>query len=105
MKYYLYVIELDRKVGKFQKFRAKNPNFIFGSSCFYVGQSAKIPTIRFKQHSQGYKSNNYVKKFGIRLIPELYEKYNPIPSRKDALELERYLSLKLREKGFGVWFS
>jgi len=27
----------------------------------------------------------------MRLVPEFYEKYNPIPTRKDAEELEEYV--------------
>jgi len=39
----------------------------------------------------------------LRLVPKFYEKYNPIPTRKDAEELEEYLSNKLRELRYGVW--
>ena len=28
-----------------------------------------------------------------------------IPSRKDAEDLERYLALKLRKEGYGIWFN
>ena len=45
MKYYLYVIELDKQVGKLKKFRQQSPDFIFGYRCFYVGQSAKAPRL------------------------------------------------------------
>ena len=69
MGYYLYVIELDKQVGKIKKFREKNPNFIFGNRCFYVGQSAKAPMLRFKQHKEGYKAARFVKQFGVRLKP------------------------------------
>ena len=105
MKYYLYVIELDKQVGKIKKFRKQSPNFIFGNRCFYVGQSAKAPMLRFKQHKEGYKSNTFARRFGLKLIPEFYEKYNPIPTRKDAEELEEYVACKLREKRYGVWFN
>ncbi len=103
MAYYLYVIELDKKVGKIAKFRKQNPQFILGNQCFYVGQSARAPMLRFKQHKEGYKSNTYAKRFGVSLAPKLYNKYNPIPTRKDAEELEIYLTQVLRKKGYGVW--
>ena len=103
MKYYLYVIELDKKVGKISKFRKQSPKFLLGNRCFYVGQSAKKPLIRFKQHKDGYKSNTYAKRFGMKLAPNFYEKYNPIPTRKDAEELEAYLAMKLRKERYGVW--
>ena len=105
MKYYLYVIELDKQVGKLVKFRKENPKFLLGNRCFYVGQSAKKPPLRFRQHKQGYKSNSYAQRFGMKLAPELYEKYNPIPTRKDAEELEEYVAHKLRKKRYGVWFN
>ena len=103
MKYYLYVIELNKEVGKLVKFRKQSPRFLLGNRCFYVGQSAQKPSMRFSQHKNGYKSNVYAKRFGIRLVPAFYEKYNPIPSRKDAIELEEYLAMKLRKERYGVW--
>ena len=105
MKYYLYVIELDNEVGKLVKFRKQSPKFLLGNSCFYVGQSAQTPSIRFRQHKEGYKSNTYAKRFGMRLVPEFYEKYNPIPARKDTEELEEYFAMKLRQERYGVWFN
>ncbi len=104
-KYYVYVIELDSKVADFQKFREKNPNYIKGNACVYIGQSSKEPSLRFEQHKEGYKSNKYAKNYGIRLRPDLYEKYNPIPTREDAEEIEEMLGKKLRKKGIGVWFN
>jgi len=105
LKYYIYVIELDKEVGKIVKFRKPNPKFLLGNRCFYVGQSAKKPDIRFEQHKEGYKSNSYARIFGTKLVPEFYEKYNPIPTRKDAEELEEYVALNLRKERFGVWFN
>ena len=94
-------------MGKIVKFRKQSPHFLLGNRCFYVGQSAKKPEIeiRFEQHKEGYKSNSYARRFGTKLVPEFYEKYNPIPTRKDAEELEEYVALKLRKERFGVWFN
>ena len=105
MKYYLYVIELDKEVGKLAKFRKQSPNFIFGKRCFYVGQSAKTPILRFKQHKEGYKSNTFARRFGLKLVLKFYKKYNLIPTRKDAEELEEYVAHKLRKERYGVWFN
>jgi len=104
-KYYVYVIELDSKVADFPRFRKKNPKYIKGNGCAYVGQSSKNPSLRFEQHKEGYKSNKYAKTYGIRLRPDLYEKYNPIPTRKDAEKIEEMLGRELRERGIGVWFN
>ena len=75
------------------------------SICVYIGQSITIPSLRFEQHKEGYKSNSYARKYGIKLLPELYDKYNPIPTRRDAENIEKMLGERLRLKGIGVWFN
>jgi len=104
-KYFVYVIELDQTVVEIRKFRNKNPNYISGKTCVYVGQSSRKPILRFEQHKEGYKSNKYAKYYGMKLRPDLYEKYNPIPTRKDAEQIEEMLGNYLRKQGFGVWFN
>ena len=104
-KYFVYVVELDSKVDRHKKFRVKNPKYIKGNGCVYVGQSSRQPEIRFEQHKEGYKANKYAKIYGLRLRPDLYEKYNPIPTRKDAEQIEKMLGFKLRKRGIGVWFN
>ena len=104
-QYFVYVIELEQVVADVRKFRTENPKYIKGNACVYVGQSSRKPSLRFEQHKEGYKSNKYAKKYGIKLRPDLYEKYNPIPTRKDAEEIEAMLSRELRSRGYGVWFN
>ena len=104
-KYYVYVIELEEKVAEHKKFRIKNPRYIKGNGCVYVGQSSRTPQMRFEQHKEGYKANYFAKIYGIRLIPDLYEKYNPIPTRKDAENIEIMLGEALRKKQIGVGFN
>ena len=104
-QYFVYVIELDPSVSSIKKFRDKNPKYLKDDPCVYVGQSSKKPHIRFEQHKEGYKANVYAKKYGLRLRQDLYEKYNPIPTRKDAEEIEEMLGNTLRKKGYGVWFN
>ena len=104
-QYFVYVIELDLSVLDIKKFRNKNPKYLKGIPCVYVGQSSKKPYVRFEQHKEGYKANVYAKKYGLKLRPDLYEKYNPIPTRKDAEEIEEMLGNDLRMMGYGVWFN
>ena len=104
-QYYVYVIELDPVVANIQKFRSKNPKYIKGNGCVYVGQSTHRPLLRFDQHKEGYKANKYAKKYGLKLRPDLYEKYNPIPTRKDAELIEEMVGKDLRGRGIGVWFN
>jgi len=103
MSYFVYVIELDKEVLKSRKFREKNPGMNIKKACYYVGQSAHKPDIRFNQHKDGYKSNRFVGRFGIRLRPWKYKKYNPIKTREEAKKIEQLLTIKLRKKGHGVW--
>ena len=102
---YVYVIELDPAVAELRKYRVKNPKYIKGNGCVYVGHSSRKPNIRFEKHKEGYKSNKYAQQFGLKLRPDLFEKYNPIPTRKDAEEIEEMLAKELRKRGLGVWFN
>ena len=103
MKYYVYVIRLDTAVLKSRKFKQLNLNVIAGCPCFYVGQSCHPPEIRFWQHKKRYKSTRFVKRYGLGLCPQFYEKFNPIDTRKEAERIEAKLTKRLRTKGYGVW--
>ena len=103
MAYNVYVIELDKEVLSSKKFRLKNQNMNPKKACFYVGQTTHEPETRFKQHKEGYKANRFAKKYGLRLVPQIYSKFNPIAKRKDAEFMEQWIADKLREKGHGVW--
>ena len=72
-------------------------------ACFYVGQTVHDPKTRFKQHKTGYKANRYVKKYGIKLVPKIFNKFNPIAKRKEAEYIEQWVTEKAREKGHRVW--
>ena len=103
MPYYVYVIELGKEALKSRKFRERNPGMNPKKACFYVGQSVHEPDIRFKQHKDGYKSNSYVRRYGLWLRPRKYKKYNPIKTREEAERIEQLLTEKLRKTGHGVW--
>ena len=60
------------------------------------------PDLRFDKHKAGIRANRYVRDFGLRLVPELYDVYNPMPYR-GAQEMEIELGIALRGKGYGVW--
>ena len=47
-----------------KNFKDKNPDYVEGKPCVYVGQSVHEPKVRLKQHLEGYKANRYAKKFG-----------------------------------------
>jgi len=64
----------------------------------YVGQTARDPDWRFDQHKAGYKASGAVRRFGIRLLPSLFEHLNPL-RRWEALELEAGLAEEFRRAG------
>ncbi len=103
MVYYVYVIQLDQAVLQSRKFKRNNPNMNPDLPCYYVGQSFQNPEIRFWQHKKGYKSNRFAKQYGLGLCPRLYEKFNPISTREEAVIIEEKLTENLRINGHGVW--
>ena len=103
MPYYVYVIELDKEVIKSKRFKKCNSNLNSNKPCFYVGQTCHDPDIRFKQHKDGYKSNSFVKKYGLQLKKNICKKFNPIDTRAEAERIERELAEVLRQEGHGVW--
>ena len=102
-KYYVYVINLDKEILKIKKFKDKNPDYIKGKPCVYVGQSAYEPKVRFKQHLEGYKANRYAKKFGNFLRKKNTGVKNPYFSRKVVEKAEAETAERLRKRGYGVW--
>jgi len=79
-----------------------NPAYRSGKPCVYVGMTGLDPDIRFDKHKAGIQANSYVQKYGLQLLPDLYEAYNPM-SYEDARTMEVELGILLREAGFGVW--
>ncbi len=98
----VYVVELDMAVLKDRKFRAANKGCDPDKPCLYVGSTGMSPEMRFINHKRGYKGNRYVQRFGLRLRPDLYAVYNPMPWEA-AVELEAELAVALREAGHAVW--
>ena len=67
----------------------------------YVGQTSRDPDWRFDQHKAGYKSSRHVRRFGVRVLPELVEHLNPLRGW-EALELEAALAEVFRDAGI-LW--
>ena len=100
--YSVYVIELSKEVLLDGRFLRGNPGYVDGKPCVYVGMTGLDPDVRFDKHKAGIQSNRYVQLFGLRLLPDLYEAYNPM-AYEEAREMEVELGILLREAGFGVW--
>ena len=100
--HHVYVVELSADVLYEPRFRKSNPDYVHGKPCVYVGMTGLNPDLRFDKHKAGIQSNKFVQKYGVRLLPELYAMYNPLPYR-GASEMEVELGIGLREAGYGVW--
>ena len=98
----VYVVELSKDVLYEARFRKSNPDYISGKPCVYVGMTGLSPDQRFDKHKAGIQSNKYVFDYGLRLLPELYEMYNPMPYG-GACDMEVELAIGLRAAGYGVW--
>jgi hypothetical protein len=102
LRYHVYVVELSDAVWDEPRFRKANPDYRLGKAFLYVGMTGLDPDLRFDRHKAGIQANRYVRDFGLRLVPQLYEVYNPLPY-EGAREMEVELAIGLREAGYGVW--
>ncbi len=100
--YHVYVVELADPVWNNPRFRAANPGYELGKPFVYVGMTGLNPDLRFDKHKAGIQSNRFVFEYGLRLLPQVYEVYNPMPYN-GARDMEVELAIGLREKGWGVW--
>lgn len=97
----IYVVLLAPAVGKIRKVRADNPNCDPKKPCVYVGMTGLTPAEHFAKHKAGIKAASVVKRYGIRLLPELYEHLNPMPFEA-AAQMETDLAEDLRRAGYTV---
>jgi len=100
--YSVYVVELAPQVLQHARFRRANPDWQLGKPFVYVGMTGLDPDVRFDKHKAGIQANRFVQLYGERLLPKLYEVYNPMPYDA-ARDMEVELAIALREKGYGVW--
>ena len=98
----VYVILLDPAVAKLRKLRLANPHRDPKKPCLYIGLTGLAPEERFANHKQGLKSASLVKRYGLRLVPELYDHLNPMPYAA-AAQMEKDLSDDLRRAGYTVY--
>ena len=99
--HHVYVVLLEGAVAKQRKVRAENPKRDRKKPCVYVGMTGLTPEERFANHKAGVKSAAVVKRYGVRLLPELYEHLNPMPYAA-AAQMEMDLAEDLRGLGYTV---
>jgi hypothetical protein len=100
--HHVYVVELSDRVWNEPRFRRANPDHQLGKPLVYVGMTGLDPDLRFDKHKAGIQANRFVHDYGLRLLPALYEVFNPMPYEA-AREMEVELAIGLREQGYGVW--
>src|SRR6516164_6639239 len=91
----VYVVLLESAAAGVRSVRAANPRSDPKKPCVYVGMSGLKPEERFANHKAGIKAASVVKRFGLRLLPELYEHLNPMPFEA-AVQMEKDLAEDLR---------
>jgi predicted GIY-YIG superfamily endonuclease len=101
MHHNVYVVLLDDAVQKHPSVLRLNRGRDPFMPCVYVGMTGLPVEERFENHKAGYKSAWTVKKYGIRLLPELFAYLNPMPYEQ-AARMEKDLTADLRAQGYTV---
>ena len=101
LRHNVYVILLDPAVATHPSVQRLNPKRDPAKPCVYVGLTGLDPEERFANHKRGYKSAWTVRKYGLRLLPEMYACFNPMPYHV-AAEMEQGLAADLRAAGYTV---
>jgi hypothetical protein len=97
----VYVILLRDAVAKHRSILQLNRKRDPMKPCVDVGMTGLPIDHRFENHKNGYKSAWVVRKYGVRLMPELYEHLNPMPFEA-AVQMELELADDLRAAGYTV---
>ena len=97
----MYVVLLRDAATKHPSIVRLNPKRDPLKPCVYVGMTGLPVDHRFENHRNGYKSALVVKKYGRRLMPQLYEHLNPMPYEA-AAQIEKELAEDLRVEGYTV---
>jgi len=99
--YNVYVVLLSDAVAKHRFILRLNPKRDPLKPCVYVGMTGIPVEHRFENHKNAYKSAWVVRRYGVRLMPELYEHLNPMPFEA-AVQMETELAEDLRAAGYTV---
>jgi hypothetical protein len=97
----VYVVLLSKGALEDLSILRRNPNRDPSKPAVYVGLTGLPVDHRFENHKNGYKSARLVRKYGVRLLPELYEHLNPMPY-EHAVQMEKDLAEDLRAQGYAV---
>jgi len=97
----VYVILLSDRALKELSILRLNPKRHPAKPCVYVGMTGLPVDHRFENHKNGYKAARIVRRYGVRLMTELYAHLNPMPFEA-AAQMEKELAEDLRNEGYTV---
>jgi hypothetical protein len=97
----VYVILLSDRALNEPAILQFNPKRDAAKPCIYVGMTGLPVDHRFENHKHGYKAARLVRRYGVRLMPELYAHLNPMPFQA-AAQMEKDLAEDLRNEGYTV---
>ena len=99
--HHVYVVLLEPLAARIRKVLAENPGRDPLMPCVYVGMTGLTPQHRLANHKAGIKDAWVVRRYGLRLLPELFEHLNPMPFEA-AVRMEKDLAEDLRRAGYTV---
>ena len=91
-----YVIELSEETGKKSDLADSTLPWI------YVGETSKTAEQRFEAHLAGKSASKWVRKYGVRLLPELFEDQPILRSQVESKSYEAWLAASLEANGYSV---
>ena len=97
----MYVVLLAEDVLRKERPLRVNPDRDPACPCVYVGMSSRSAAVRFYNHKRGHKASRWVRRYGIRLLPDFHEMLDRL-SYEEAEEEEGKLAAYLREGGWTV---
>lgn len=73
-----------------------------GGNALYLGETGKHPQERFWRHKKGISGSRHVRRWGVRLLPYLYEHINPLDEQEAKNYMERHIHDSLFRVGVPV---
>jgi hypothetical protein len=101
LRYSVFVVLLEDYVGTLPQMRRRNPKRDLSKPFVYVGFTSSPLDRRFDFRRAAPEHEWRLHKFGVRLMPELYDSFQPMTCKR-ALQAAKELADVLRAKGFGV---
>jgi hypothetical protein len=100
-RYSVFVVLLEDYVGTLPQMRRRNPKRDLSKPFVYVGFTSSPLDRRFDFRRAAPEHEWRLHKFGVRLMPELYDSLQPMTCKR-ALQAAKELADVLGAKRFGV---